>query len=112
MKENQKVKIELSFEVDKKISHEAIAQKIEDLFNSFSAHGDYKQAAKPAASDGINVAFTDKNVARINVGAGGGGYETRLWEKVTCRILEWQDIREKIRTDYPEFNVDINIKER
>jgi hypothetical protein len=122
MEKMKKITIEMSFHMDANATEEEVAGKIQKLFESVNqsnethlAEDTYPKQERSSKSEelqplpdgslkGVRVQFTNKDISRIDINA---GYETRIWEKVTCDLNRWDDFRDRFRSDYPDFNIDI-----
>src|ERR687886_211651 len=71
----KEVVISFAVAVDEEASNEEIASRLEDAIGRLGEN-------VHTVSD-VQI----RTVPRTVVGAAGGGYETRLWEKVTCDIF-------------------------
>lgn len=107
----KKVKIQLSFKVANDASQEEIATMIEKIFEPMKSSPQLKEVKyqdnitiEPDVDD-IQVRFAKKN--KVDFSGVSAGYESRIWEKVTCKMGDLDRIKDIITN--PVINPDDTV---
>lgn len=86
--EPKRLAVSVSIEVDPKTSQDELMERLEGALAPLSEHA-------------VRVSDVVVRTVPRFAGAPAGGYETRIWEKATCRTLD----NPRDRLEHPEWEV-------